>query len=479
MIKKVTKTSTIAIMQLLATMVLLVVIYQLNMIPFKFLIVIIAILILFFIFMFRKMKKNEKRKRNIFYKLISVLVSVCMLIGSVYILQGSNLLSSITGGTTQVQTVSVIVLNDSGYEELTDIDGLSLGVNLNTDEANISQALSSLEEEISVSQVESSGFADMAESLYNGEVDAIIMNEVYRTTMENTYTNFDSETTVIWTYEIEEEIEDIAKEADVTNETFSIYISGIDTYGSVGTVSRSDVNLILTVNPTTKEILMTSIPRDMYVDVSYSTSLKDKLTHAGNYGINTSVETIENFLDIDINYYLKVNFTSLIDIVDALGGVNVYSQYSFTTLTGGYYISSGYNQLEGYEALCFVRERYSLPNGDYDRGINQTELLKAMIEKVISPTIITNYTSILNSIDGSFVTNMSESEIQSLIKMQISDMASWTFQTVQVEGTGGAYAYTASYPSQKLSVQYPVDSSVQEVSDYINAMMTGESITVE
>lgn len=478
--KKMTDIKVIVGLQAIATIVLLGVVFNLGMLPMMYFSILVAIFVTYWLFISLKTKKNKKKKRNIGYKLLSLVSSVLMLSVAVMGIQGTNLLNNVTGGgDVQTNAMSVIVLNDSGYEEISDIDGLVLGVNLATDTQNMEDTLELLEDEVSITQEEYISFTELSTALYDGEVDAILMNEAYRTAIENEYEYFSSDSTVIWSHEIEEEIESIVKEKDVTSQTFNIYVSGMDSYGSVTTLSCSDVNMILTVNPTTKEILMTSIPRDAYVEVDYGADYKDKLTHTGSRGINVSIETIENFMDIEINYYVKVNFSSVVDIIDALGGVNVYSQYSFTCRNGGYSITSGYNDLDGAEALGFVRERFSLPNGDYDRGINQTELLKALINKVTSPSIITGFTSFLNSIDGSFVTNMSSDDISSLIKMQINDMASWSFSTVQVEGVGGEYAYTASYPSQKLSVQYINADSLAEVSGYINDMMDGESITIE
>ena len=292
---------------------------------------------------------------------------------------------------------------------------------------------------------------------------------------EETYQTLSNDIKAIYTYDIVEEIIDISKDVNVTKDVFTIFVSGIDTTGRVSTVSRSDVNMLVTVNPVTKDILMTSIPRDYYVTLA-NKGKKDKLTHAGLGGVENSVKTIENFMGIDINYYAKVNFTSLVKIVDALGGITVESPYNFTTLHGNYQIVKGQNKMDGAKALGFVRERYSLPHGDGDRVQNQQRVLKAMLNKAMSPAIITNYSKLLKSIDGSFETNMSANEITDLIQMQLNDMTAWTFHSTMVGGnsklmTGGAYM-----PNVKLYYNIPDQASIDRAANMIKKMVNGEKI---
>ena len=195
--------------------------------------------------------------------------------------------------------------------------------------------------------------------------------------LEANHDSFDDETKIIKSYEYESKLSVTTKQTNVTENPFTIYVTGIDTYGSVSTVARSDVNLIVTVNPKTKQILMTSIPRDCEIQL-HKNGKMDKLTHTGIYGTSETISTIEDFLDVEINYFARTNFSGMTNIVDALGGVTIDSDYKFTTLHGNYNIVKGENQMDGDKALCFVRERYSLPNGDFDRGKNQQKLLKAM-----------------------------------------------------------------------------------------------------
>ena len=276
------------------------------------------------------------------------------------------------------------------------------------------------------------------------------------------------------------EMKDIVKEVNVTKDTFTIYVAGIDTYGSVSSVSRSDVNMLVTINPKTGQVLLTSIPRDYYVRLHGTTGYKDKLTHAGIYGVDMSVQTLEDLLDIDINYYVRVNFTSLIKLVDALGGVDVYSEYSFNSNAGlgyqdGFHFSKGYNHVNGEQALAFVRTRKAFIGGDRVRGKNQQALIEAIIRKVCSPTIIMRYTSILDSLEGSFDTNLSMNDITSLARYQIDKMPDWNISSISLDGTDGS-EYTYSFSGQKLYVMIPSEDSVNSAKDKFTAVYNNEKL---
>ena len=313
--------------------------------------------------------------------------------------------------------------------------------------------------------------------LINKEIDSVLIEESSMALIYEQNEEYNGMFKTIYTINIKTEIE-ITKEADVTNQPFTVYISGIDSYGSIATVSRSDVNMVATINPTTKQVLLISIPRDYYVQLRGTTGYKDKLTHAGLYGVETSVGTLEDLLDVDINYYARVNFSSLEQIVDALGGVDVYSKYSFTSskATGGtYYFTEGYNHMNGKQALSFSRERKALPGSDRARGINQQAVIDGIIRKATSPAIITGYSKILSSLNGTFQTNMSDNDIQKLIKMQLNDMASWNITSYSLDGTDGS-EYTYSYPTQKLYVMNPIEETVTEAQGLIDKVYAGEML---
>lgn len=253
----------------------------------------------------------------------------------------------------------------------------------------------------------------------------------------------------------------------VTRESFNVYISGIDVYGDIDKESRSDVNLIASVNPNTHKILLTTTPRDFYVKIpGVSGEEKDKLTHAGNYGVDTSMATLEELYDTEIPFYLRVNFTSVEEIVDVMGGIEVKSEIAFTTskATGEVVeVKKGMNSFNGKQALAFVRERKSLEGGDNQRGKNQQALLSALIEKAGSPTILFHANEMIGSVAGNADTNLSEAQIKSLIRMQVEEMEGWDIESVAAEGSGSGKEYCYSYKGKPLYVMFPDENSVANI----------------
>ena len=251
---------------------------------------------------------------------------------------------------------------------------------------------------------------------------------------------------------------------------YNIYITGIDTSRNINNVARSDANIIATVNLNTHEILLTSIPRDYYVTL-HRYGAKDKLTHSGIYGVNETVTTVEDLLCIDINYYVRVNFTTVIKLVDELGGIEVNSDYAFTANGTNYSFKKGINYLNGKEALAFSRERYSFEDGDNQRVKNQQKVISAIIDKVTSSTtILTKYTSILSALEGSFQTNIDQDELSKIVKDQLNSMPSWTIKSNSLTGTGD-YASTYSMGSQELYVMRPDETSVKTATQKINEVL--------
>ena len=484
-ISKITSWKVILGIQVVASLLLIILVFKLNALPLLYTMVLIGIVVLLALISFLLMKPSKTtgkgKIRNIIGKVISLLLSVFLMIGSLYIAQGNSVIDAISGANTKTTRISLVVMKDSNYKEVSDLKNQTIEANLD-DEDNakyMSKAIEALNKEESTIKVENaSSYAQMADDLYNENTEAIYINEANYGMLEEEHDTFLNDTRVLWSYDIVEQTEDISKDVNVTKEAFTIFISGIDTTGPVSTVSRSDVNMLVTVNPTTKQILMTSIPRDYYVTLA-NRGEKDKLTHAGLGGVENSVATIENFMDIDINYYARVNFTSLIEMVDALGGITVYSPVSFTTMHGGYQIHEGNNEMDGDKALGFVRERYGLSGGDNDRVKNQQRVLTGMLEKAMSPAILTNYSSVLSSIEGSFETNMSSSEITSLIKMQLNDMSSWDIYQVQLSGSGQMMTGGSYMPNNRLYYMVPDESSINECSSLIQQMVNGEKINVE
>lgn len=422
-IKFITSKYLILAVQLFATALFTYLIFQLDLVPLKYLIPAtgaLGLLIIIFFFIMRsgqkKINQGLKSKRSIVTKIISLLMSILLMFASSYVVRGNDFINTVTKATTQKYLVSVITMKNNSATKLSDLDGKKFGVSYQHDTTTITKAIADMENDLGEQEdmVKYDDYSGLADALYKGEVDAIIVGQEYKSMLEANHDSFDDETKIIKSYEYESKLSVTTKQTNVTENPFTIYVTGIDTYGSVSTVARSDVNLIVTVNPKTKQILMTSIPRDCEIQL-HKNGKMDKLTHTGIYGTSETISTIEDFLDVEINYFARTNFSGMTNIVDALGGVTIDSDYKFTTLHGNYNIVKGENQMDGDKALCFVRERYSLPNGDFDRGKNQQKLLKAMLEKAMSPKIITNFNNILTAIEGSFETDMSSKEIKSLL----------------------------------------------------------------
>ena len=394
---------------------------------------------------------------------------------SSYVVRGNDFFNTVTKATTQKYLVSVITMKNNSATKLSDLDGKKFGVSYQHDTTTITKAIADMENDLGEQEdmVKYDDYSGLADALYKGEVDAIIVGQEYKSMLEANHDSFDDETKIIKSYEYESKLSVTTKQTNVTENPFTIYVTGIDTYGSVSTVARSDVNLIVTVNPKTKQILMTSIPRDCEIQL-HKNGKMDKLTHTGIYGTSETISTIEDFLDVEINYFARTNFSGMTNIVDALGGVTIDSDYKFTTLHGNYNIVKGENQMDGDKALCFVRERYSLPNGDFDRGKNQQKLLKAM-----SPKIITNFNNILTAIEGSFETDMSSKEIKSLLNMQLNDMSDWTIYNVQVEGEGYKTSKTASMYGTEVYVMKPYQKQVKKIKKIIDTVEQGGTIFEE
>jgi len=433
--------------------------FILNVIPMKYMIIIIGVFVLIdiltIILLFSK-----KRFKRIIGIILSIILSIIMLLGSLYEFNTIDFFGNFNKNNYKTLNYNILILKSSDYDEIKDLKNKRIG--LLKDEHYI-EVIKNIKDKISFKEQNYNNITELLMNLIDEKLEAVIIEESQYTILTEENSDYSEILKTLHTFSLDIEVENFDKAVDVTKKPFNIYISGIDSYGKITSVSRSDVNIVATVNPNTHDIVLTSIPRDYYVRLHGTTGYKDKLTHAGVYGIEKSVETIEDLLEIDINYYIKVNFTSLIKIVDLLGGITVNSNYSFISLDG-YHYNKGYNNLNGKEALSFVRERKAFKDGDRVRGENQQLVLEAIINKALSPKIITKYNSLLNALDNSFVSNMDNSDITSLIKKQINDNPSWNFSTINLNGTD-AYDYTYSYSANKLYVMIPDEESLKNAQE--------------
>lgn len=417
------------------------------------------------------------KRKNKICGIIGFLFSFCLFVLSIVfiliIFRSQLFFNNVTKAENETKNYSVVVLNNSSYNSIHDIADKNIGI-LQTDDKDYLHALDSLKKKISFQSMEYSNEYLLAMALFHQEVDAILLNEAFITILDEAIEDFANNVKIlnIFEVEVEQTLEEDNSYLNLSeNQAFNVYISGIDTYGSIYSVSRSDVNIIATVNMNTEKILLTNIPRDMYVSLAGTSGLKDKLTHAGIYGIQTSVDTLENFLDTDIHYYVRINFSSLIQLVDSIGGIDVYSDYAFKADNRYYQKGMNYG-LNGKEALAFSRNRYAFLDGDRQRGRNQERVIAAIIDKMTAIHQINTYLKILSTLENSFQTNISKDTINQFINLQIKNNYQWNIEFSDVNGYD-SFNYTYSYPWQKLYVMEVDQGSLNICKEKMKAVLMG------
>lgn len=374
--------------------------------------------------------------------------------------------------------MSVVVPSNSSVNDVSDLT--SIQAPTDADGSNINELLSHIKSEkgVDLATEKVDSYQAAYENLVNGSSQAMVFNSAYSSLLEMSYENYQSNLKTIYSYKIKTSIKDEAKAHD--SNVFNIYISGIDTYGSISTVSRSDVNLILTVNMNTHKILMTETPRDAYVKIpDGGADQYDKLTHAGIYGIETSEKTLENLYGITIDYYARLNFDSFMNLINSLGGVTVYNDQEFTINldTGNTYSFpvGNVDLASGEQALAFVRERYDLKGGDYDRGNNQMKVIQAILNKMTSLKSISNYSTIISNVQDSIQTDMKLDTMMKLVNGQLDSGKKFTVTSQEVTGAGSTGELTSyAMPSSSLYMIKLDDASVAKASQAIKDVMEGK-----
>lgn len=426
--------------------------------------------------------------------ILAVIMIAVLALGGFYINQTRTALSGISGVTTEVTQIAVYVRSDDAADSIEATSGYNFGILSSLDRENTDGAINHLKNQFGtdVQTTEYAGLTELADGLYKSEVGAIILNNAYLDVLEEMdgYADFESKVKQVGTVDVESEIEVNNTSSDSSSDTqtaepvttakggkvYTIYISGIDTRGEMTAKSRSDVNIIATINTDTHEILLVSTPRDYYVPLSISNGVPDKLTHAGIYGIDVCMGTLGMLYDIDINYYFRINFGGFVKVIDALGGITVYSDYDFTSSNiTGYHFNQGENYVNGEQALVFARERYAFSAGDRQRGKNQMAVIKGVIDKALSPEILTSYSSILSSLDGCFGTNITYEEIAQLLQQQLTNGGDWTIVSYSVDGTGATEKPYSM--SQKAYVMVPDYSTVDKAKNLMGKVRNGEIVT--
>lgn len=441
-------------------------VYRLNVLPLKyFLIVGIVLLLVIFILCFKLIRKKTKFFSRIFFSVVAIIFIGVIYYILTYINATYDFMHSMVLNNFETITYDVVIPNSSNIEKVKELKNSSISY-LESD-SNYSKAKLLLRKDINYQENPCKNINGIISSFENSK--ALFIEDSYYNILKEEY-DFVKDTKVIKTYKLIVK-KDKKTNSSTTSKPFIIYISGIDTYGKISSVSRSDVNIVAVVNPTLEKILLVSIPRDYYVKLHNTNGYNDKLTHAGIYGIDMSVNTIEDLLDINIDYYLRLNFSTLTKSIDLLDGVDVYSDITFNPTTNpSLTIYQGLNHMNGEEALAFARERYAYQTGDRHRGENQQAIIEAVIKKLSNPKNITKYKDILNSLDGTFETDMSYKDITNLVKLQISKNIDWNVTSISLDGKGSMMP-TYSMGERKLYVMIPDEETVVNAKNKISKYM--------
>ena len=420
---------------------------------------------------------------------LAVIMIVILAFGGFYINKTRSAISNISGETTEVTQMAVYVKSDDAADSVEATAGYTYGILSSLDRENTDGAVAHLNSEFGteVQTKEYAGLTELADGILNGEVNAMLLNSGYLSVYEDMdgYTDFSTKIKEVGTVDVESTIQSAEESTPIEpittangGKVYTIYLSGIDTRGEMTAKSRSDVNIIATVNTDTHEILLVSTPRDYFVPLSISGGAPDKLTHAGIYGIDVCMDTLGMLYDIDINYYFRINFGGFVKVIDALGGITVNSDYDFDSKNIlGYHFNKGENYVNGEQALIFARERYAFQEGDRQRGKNQMEVIRGVVKKALSPEILTSYSSILSSLDGCFGTNITYEEIAQILQQQLTNGGDWTIVSYSVNGTGATEKPYSM--SQKAYVMVPDYNTVDKAKSLMEKVRNGEVVTQE
>lgn len=449
---------------------LLFLIFRHNILAFRYLNVITAaVVILVALASLLLIIYRKAEKFTIFFLTLAILVSSV----SFFALQQFVGFTSHINSTSNYSeySMSVVVLKDSEVHNVTQLDSVTGPTD--TDNENIQKLIADIKtsqsKELTVEQ--STSYLAAYTSLVSGEAKAIVLNSVFENIIESEYPDYASKIRKIYTKNITKEV---AAPKVSKNKSFNVYVSGIDTYGPISSVSRSDVNILMTVNRDSKKILLTTTPRDSYVPIADGgNNQKDKLTHAGIYGVDSSIHTLENLYGVDINYYVRLNFTSFLKLIDLLGGVDVYNDQEFTSRHGKFHFPVGNVHLDSEQALGFVRERYSLADGDRDRGRNQQKVIVAIIQKLTSTEALKNYSDIIQGLQDSLQTNMPIETMMDLVNAQLESGGSYKVNSQDLKGTGQMGLPSYAMPDSNLYMMEIDDSSLVAAKSAIQDVMEG------
>lgn len=447
----------------------LVTMYRYNILDFRYLnyivtLLLVGVAVLAGLLMWRK----KARIFTAFLLIFSLVITSVGIYGMQEVVKFSTRLNS--NSTFSEYEMSILVPANS---DITDVRQLtSILAPAEYDQENITALLDDISkmESTQLATSPATSYLTAYQSMLNGESQAMVFNGVFTNILENEDPDFSSKVKKIYSFKVTQTVETATEQ--VSGDSFNIYISGIDTYGPISSVSRSDVNIIMTVNRATHKILLTTTPRDSYVAIADGGQNQyDKLTHAGIYGVNASVHTLENLYGIDISNYIRLNFTSFLQLIDLVGGIDVENTQEFTS--GGYNFPVGTVHLDAEQALIFVRERYSLANGDNDRGKNQEKVIAALIKKLSSPDNLANYQAILTGLEGSIQTDLSLETIMGLVNTQLESGTQFTVESQALTGTGRSDLSSYAMPGSQLYMMEINQDSLEQAKATIQSVLDG------
>ncbi len=466
--------------QAVVSAVLLYLLLTCGMIPVKYLGIASAVLVLLLLITIW-FSGSDNLSVRIMAAVLTAAVCAVLLIAAVNIRQIMKTLDGITASDKEKVIMIAAVPERSAARTIEDTSGFTFALYAGADEdaaKEIVKEIELLNGDTGLHIQSYDSVLEMAQALLDGEADGAIYNQAYTALLDDVLHDYSSQIRVIHEKDSDAELSanggedaDGAFGADVslTKDTYTVYISGIDVSGPINTTSRSDVNILMTVNPNTHRILLTTTPRDFYVYIpGISGGERDKLTHAGVYGIRSSIRAMESLYGIDITNYIRINFDSLIQLVDTLGGVDVNSEYEFDS--GNYHFVKGINHLDGDQALSFSRNRHSFEDGDNQRGRNQLLVLEAIIDKLQSPALLKNSSGVLDVVGRSMQTSIQTSQITEAISWQLDNPQRWEISRQAVTGLGDSRE-TFSMPGKELYVMWPDEESVRDAAQKIEEVL--------
>lgn len=467
--KKVLQYKILSFLLIIVSVILMSIIIYNEVFSLSILIPIIIVTLLVVLLLTKILNSHLKRWIKNIFAFITFNLIVVLSILSIFGTKTLKFISNLTDTGYRVETYGVYVLNDSNYKSIHDLDGKDIGV-LDEEDEYTKKAINILDNKIENTIVEKHNLEDLLTSIINKKIDAIMIEESYESTIKDEFENVLDRLNKIDTFDVVHIVETIKSTKNITKDTFMIYLSGIDTTVKNVSKARSDVNILVGINPKTNKILMINTPRDYYITL-HTKQKQDKLTHAGLYGIEESVKVLEDLYGIKVDYYARFNFSSFIDVINALDGIkvnvkyNICEQDSKRNKSNKICVYKGLRTLNGEQALAYARHRKTI--GDRQRGKNQMDVVEGIINKALSPSIITNYLSILDALEGKVITNVEYDDIKKFVNMQIKKDPSWSFETISADGTN-ASAVAYSTGNYKVSVIKPDINTINDIKTSID-----------